>query len=673
MSVNQKSANRVSANLKTAAAAATLLIFATSGQAQTWVGNNVASQSWGTVSNWSPNIPTFGNTADLNFPTSSGVLDSYVGAARSARSFTFGADVDTAFNVVTATFVGSTVAANLTFDTDAGNASITVDSGATGNITIGRVPSTSTIGGIVLADNLVVNHNGSGVLLFNRAISGSFGVTKNGTGTLTFNPSGSTSHTFTGALNINQGRLIATGGAPASGTVMADFPNASAVNLGGGTLELNASTNSKPINMQMNVTSPSVIEYINSSTVTRDLVIGNATGGTNTLVLSAGLAIRNLSADPANLNNLVNIPRNITGAGTLTVSTLNNVASNADSYSRQRVQLSGDNSGWTGDLVVARGTAQFSGNASHPTNTGSVTIGTTGDSFGAGLAFNQTNLVTFNRNITVTTGGFRGLKSNNLPGVADVGLTNVTGYNMVLSGNVVLNGTLSVDHSLINSTTTPPVPTALAAPATILGHTMTLSGNITGNGGLNVTRVHVPNIANPNESTSNLSRLVLSGTNTYIGPTSVSSTAALIVDGSLTSNINVNGGRFGGVGSTTGSLTMVAGSTLVFNPADPTFDVTGAASLDSGFSIASLVTAEGLPIDWTAVNLGTYTLLGTTSSSFANVTNFGVGNAVEVVAGLKLAYFQNGSLQLVVAEVPEPAALTLVAAVSMLTLRRRRA
>ena len=81
---------------------------------------------------------------------------------------------------------------------------------------------------------------------------------------------------------------------------------------------------------------------------------------------------------------------------------------------------------------------------------------------------------------------------------------------------------------------------------------------------------------------------------------------------------------------------------------------------------------DGSAIDWGAIADGTYTLIGT-SSTFNTITNFGAENALSIGAG-RTAYFENGSLQLVV--VPEPSALALAgfgAALAGYAARRRRA
>jgi hypothetical protein len=77
-------------------------------------------------------------------------------------------------------------------------------------------------------------------------------------------------------------------------------------------------------------------------------------------------------------------------------------------------------------------------------------------------------------------------------------------------------------------------------------------------------------------------------------------------------------------------------------------------------------------IDWSTVSVGTYTLLGTSFSfNSGNIENFGLANAF--ASGGKLMYFENGSLDLVVA-IPEPTTSLLLAGslTVLMAFRRRR-
>ncbi|MGA1531043.1 MAG: autotransporter-associated beta strand repeat-containing protein, partial [Kiritimatiellia bacterium] len=153
--------------------------------------------------------------------------------------------------------------------------------------------------------------------------------------------------------------------------------------------------------------------------------------------------------------------------------------------------------------------------------------------------------------------------------------------------------------------------------------------------------------------------LTLSGNNTYIGATSVSA-GGIIMDG-----VHAGAGAYtiardawlGGDGTIDGDVVFDAGAFLVFNPFN-TLDVQGAVSMAASFGVASLVNADGSAVDWASVEDGVYVLLGSTSSDFSGISNYGEENAADVGGG-RTAYFDTGSLTLYV--VPEPGTLGLFA------------
>jgi len=93
----------------------------------------------------------------------------------------------------------------------------------------------------------------------------------------------------------------------------------------------------------------------------------------------------------------------------------------------------------------------------------------------------------------------------------------------------------------------------------------------------------------------------------------------------------------------------------------------GAVTFGTGFGIENL---SG--IDWASLDLNTgYTLISTSQSfTESDIGNFGIANKIAVDGG-RYAYFQSGSLQLVV--IPEPGILALgVMGLALLAGLRRR-
>ncbi|MCB1133452.1 MAG: autotransporter-associated beta strand repeat-containing protein, partial [Verrucomicrobiae bacterium] len=160
--------------------------------------------------------------------------------------------------------------------------------------------------------------------------------------------------------------------------------------------------------------------------------------------------------------------------------------------------------------------------------------------------------------------------------------------------------------------------------------------------------------------------LTLSGTNAYTGDTLVSA-GTLLVTGALGNTaVTVDGGTFGGTGVVGGSFSLDSGFFHVADLADP-LDVTGTVTLFSGFGVGDL-----LGLNWSEVTNGTYTLINGTLGTgvFGSLANNSLISAFDLGSG-RSAYFQEGSLQLVV--VPEPGAALLGSLGVLALLRRRRA
>ncbi len=143
--------------------------------------------------------------------------------------------------------------------------------------------------------------------------------------------------------------------------------------------------------------------------------------------------------------------------------------------------------------------------------------------------------------------------------------------------------------------------------------------------------------------------LELAGANTYTGPTNINS-GTLILTGSLgDTTINIAaGGAFGGSGTFGGDLHFGVGTSFYFHP-DYTLEVEGEVTFDD-FGVGDLIGLDN------TVALMTYTLIDG-NVSFDNISNVGPDNAFDLGNGVS-AYFQGGSLELVV--VPEPSTYALI-------------
>lgn len=160
--------------------------------------------------------------------------------------------------------------------------------------------------------------------------------------------------------------------------------------------------------------------------------------------------------------------------------------------------------------------------------------------------------------------------------------------------------------------------------------------------------------------------VTLAGTSTYTGATTVSA-GTLLVTGQLgATDVTVGGtASIGGGGEFGGTLHFESGAGLMFSLTD-TLTVNGATVSFEGFSIANLAGFNN------SVPVGTYFLLdGTAVVSTANLGNLGLANAFIMGETGKQAYFETGSLNLVV--IPEPRAALLGGLGLLALLRRRRA
>ncbi len=334
----------------------------------TWDGGN-GNGSWPNLNSWDPNgSPTSDNQTDLVFNTNVQTTNQFIGSSRIARSLTYGANIDSLV-AVSFNFFNST-SANLTMQADSGNASINVDADAAGNIILGFATDIgSNPGNLVLGSFLNVVHNGSGVLTFNRGVTGTNGIIKTGTGTLQLG--GLSNNTYTGLTTVSNGVVMlnkATTFDAIAGNVLVN---------GTGVLTNSASDQIKDT-ANVEVAAGSWKLAGNSETVNNVKLTGGSITSTTGVVTST--TAYDFQSGSATAILAGSAGANKTGAGTVTLS-----GTNANTY--------------IGATVVTGGTLELNKTASVTALAGSVEVGT-----GAKLLISASEQVANSAAVTLSGG-----------------------------------------------------------------------------------------------------------------------------------------------------------------------------------------------------------------------------------------------------------------------------
>jgi autotransporter-associated beta strand protein len=266
---------------------------------------------------------------------------------------------------------------------------------------------------------------------------------------------------------------------------------------------------------------------------------------------------------------------------------------------------------------------------------------------GGTLAFtgSSTTKITFTGGLDMQEGTWiASQNSSSLPASGRVNFTNASGTNAKITVNTAASIEALAGGNANSTIDGNSALTVTGAQNTTYGGTIggSVALKLTGNGSL-----------------------ALSGTSTYTGATTVSA-GTLLVTGALgATHVTVNSGAFGGSGTVGGALDMAGGSLHVANLLNP-LDVTGTVTIYSGFGIDDLA-----GLNWGSVANGTYTLINGTLGSgvFAALANNSPATAYNLGGG-RSAYFEQGSLDLVV--IPEPRAALLGGLALLGLLRRRR-
>ena len=553
-------------------------------------------------------------------------------------------------------------------------------------------------------------------LTFSNAISGVGGVTQNGAGGTTVL---SVANSYTGTTTISNG------GGTLQINAAAALPSGSQINLpkagtNTGTLKLNTSgtnvynntfANFASSNGLANGGTPNIQNVQGNNTMSGNMTL--TAGGGNGVNIQSDAGLLTISGNLSTTSGATgNRPFSFGGAGN---GFFSGVMSQADLANTSGIvklgagtwSVTGTTSSFTGGVTVLDGVLNVASVADTGSNSSigaGGPINLTGQGTSGTLQYTGSTAVTTDHALTVAaTGGTldaSGTGSGTLKFTGTFTAISPTGTNLnYTNGSHVVTNITSVTPGTVGGDVMTVTATGLLAGTTITsisGNSYTLSNAFTGTTGavgstfgtdVARTLTLTGSNAGANEISSNMGNSagggalsvtktgsgtwVLSGaTNTYTGATLVSA-GTLFVTGALTSNISVSDtATLGGGGGTTATITLGGGSFF-----DIALPVTSANSLDSsatsfaatGFGIDNLV-FNGAAVDWSTVANGTYTLI-TGNLDSTDLGNFGLANAASIGIG-RSAYFQSGSLQLVV--IPEPNVAALIGAFGGILLVRRR-
>ncbi len=581
-------------------------------------GFGTASGTWDTA----PSGSAFFSTS------SAGTATTTTATTTTADSLNFGSATN-GLNPGTVTVSGNQTINNLTSSVQSGN--ITLSGG------------TINLGGT--SPSLTDTHTDAAATAFtiSSQLAGSDGLTKLGTGRVIL----SGSNTYSGATVVDAGVLQAN-----SSTA---FGNTSGISLtakaaGTGTAAGTALQLANGVTINKSIT----LNSVNVGTLRTALV---SFSGNNEW--SGGVTLQGDGLTRFNLFN--NTTGNLTVSGSIT----------GASYTGTLV-LGGNT---VGNFIT--GTLSLNGTATiQKADPGTWTISSTGNAWGVTF-LSQDTLVLGAHDALATSARFdQGSGTSNstlmLNGFNQTvgGLSNRSGNLTFTSTRRIVNGNVTPSTFTVNQSGDSTYTGILGGPGT---HENNFSLVKTGAGVLTLTGV--------NTYTGNTS--IDGGTLTLGSSGSMANSGTIKVANGATFNVSaVTGGwtlggnqTLGGSGTILGNVTFSGNSS--FNVSDiiasgtPLSMASGSIiTFGSGFGIANLTGV----VNWDALNLSTpYTLISTNQTfTSGDIANFGLANAAPVGTG-RFAYFQNGSLQLVV--VPEPSTIVLVglscAAVGLIARRRR--
>jgi autotransporter-associated beta strand protein len=558
-----------------------------------------------------------------------------------------------------------------------------------GTLSFGSL-SAASLGGLFGATGLVLTNTDSAPVAltvggngasatFSGVLSGSGSLVKSGAGTFTL----SANNTYAGTTTVNAGTLVV-----GTGTNAGSIGTGNVV-LGGGALQF---SRSDTVTLTQTISGSGTLRMEgpgNNDNGSGVLVLSSANSYAGTTLLGRG-TIRVTNSDALGSSAVI-VPdagnnKSMELVGGITLTNAVTLGGGGQANTGVLVSVSGSNtltnfnfgsSGGTRLRVDAGSTLRITNNISDPSNVGERMIG------GGTLVLEGDNSNAFKLDpVTRFSVGLAGTGNGTIAVGNDLALGTAA---VLFDASSTLRSASAAARSLAN-----PIIFGSNAAQLTLGSadtgTLALSGTFTlqRSGTLAVAN-SLTTISGPVVGTgfgltkTSAGTLLLTGSSSYTGPTAVNA-GGLLVDGQLGATaLTVNsGGLLGGLGSLGGTLTFGNGSLLAFDPSAAGLQLLALDNVSfvdaATFGVASLRTRTGEAINWSGIADGTYTLLANTTTDFGakGIANFGSANAYDIGAG-RTAYFQNGSLQLVI--VPEPGAFALAGlgiAAAAWTFRRRK-
>lgn len=633
-----------------AVAATTCLVEAEAVAAPYW-WNGVASStsatvsSWDTLGNWSTSAATATSPAvkpgssddivfNLNSKNGQNSMVSLSGNNQAANGMTFSSTGATVFVRSSSTNAN---AVNLTI----GAGGITLSSTA-GPVTFAE-PDKKVV--VKLSSTASFTNNSPSLVAFVKSVEVATG--NSGLYTLTLAGSGTGGFRFDDAIGNNSttGTLALSVNTPATAITVLGTANTftGGVTLTQGILGLGSSSalGSGPIAVNGGV----VASLSSARTLANDFTVGGnfSLGGQGqSITLNGGMNLGG-STRSITLGNSATINGVISNGGlAITGSSGGNI---------RRLTLGGTNT-YGGGTTISSGTLLTTSTAA--LGSGAVTVAA-----GAALDLNSlaiSNAITNNGGTILNAGSYAGTQTL----LASATFSSLSGGSSL---NVGSNGKATINGSIAGTLATLAGGTAEVTSGGSLAQVSVANAGRFIFSGTSDTSLAIAFSGAGGFTKESASILSLTGSSFFGAGTQITA-GGLLVTGSVGGGaVSVAGGAsVGGTGRIGGDVGFQSGANFRF-AAGTTLTVGGSTTFAGTFGIANILGLDQSTPD------GTYTLIDGVVD-FANVTNVGSGNAVSL-GGVKSAYLQQGSLQLVV--VPEPAPLaTIGSAFAVAALARRR-